>query len=434
MRGAGPTSTACHVRNWSKARDYLCNRQAPATESETSQHTMTQPSAPQSEQFETAGVLTMVAGHAVHDTYTAFLAPLLPLFIDNFGLTTTAAGLLSVFAQGPSLLQPLIGYVADRVSLRAVVILAPAVSAVMMSLLGIAPSYAMMALLLLVTGLSSAGVHSVGPVIAGKLSGTSLGRGMSYWMVGGELARTMGPILVVSAVQWWGLRGTPWLMIGGLLTSVFLYFRLRDVSGLPADTVQALPWKQALSGMRPLLVPLTGLIIARVFAISMLTTYLPTYLSQEGANLWLAGASLSLLEAAGVVGALTGGSISDRLGRRTVLLASMLVTPLLMLAFVATGGWMRWPLLLLLGFSSLSVTPVIMALVQESYPENRALANGVYMAMSFVLRSVGVVVLGAIGDFFGLRWAFVASAIVTLLGCPVVFLLPRARPHRQVAI
>jgi len=95
---------------------------------------------------------------------------------------------------------------------------------------------------------------------------------------------------------------------------------------------------------------------------------------------------------------------------------------------------MRWPLLLLLGFSSLSVTPVLMALVQESYPENRALANGVYMAMSFLLRSVGVVVLGTVGDFFGLRWAFVASAIVTLLGCPVVFLLPRSRPHRQVAI
>ena len=111
----------------------------------------------------------MAAGHAVHDTYTAFLAPLLPLFIDNFGLSTTAAGLLSVFSQGPSLLQPLIGHLADRLSLRMVVILAPAVSAVMMSLLGVAPSYAVMALLLLATGLSSAGLHSVGPVIAGKL-------------------------------------------------------------------------------------------------------------------------------------------------------------------------------------------------------------------------------------------------------------------------
>ena len=374
----------------------------------------------------------MSAGHAVHDTYTAFLAPLLPLFIDNFGLTTTAAGLLSVFSQGPSLLQPFIGHLADRFSLRAVVILAPAVSAAMMSLLGIAPSYGVMALLLLVTGLSSASIHSVGPVIAGKLSGTSLGRGMSFWMVGGELARTLGPILVVSAVQWWGLRSTPWLMIGGLLTSVLLFFRLRDVSDEPTDGAPGLPWRQALLGMRPLLVPLTALLIARVFSISMLTTYLPTFLNREGANLWLAGASLSLLEAAGVAGALTGGSISDRLGRRTVLFASMLATPLLMLAFVSVGGWMRWPLLLLLGFASLSVTPVIMALVQESYPENRALANGVYMAISFVMRSVVVVILGAMGDFFGLRWAFVASAIITLVGCPVVFLLPCGNAHQQV--
>jgi FSR family fosmidomycin resistance protein-like MFS transporter len=392
---------------------------------------MTQPSAQQSEQFDTGGVLTMVAGHAVHDTYQAFLAPLLPLFIDNFGLSTTAAGLLSVFSQGPSLVQPVIGHLADRLSLRMVVILAPAVSAITMSLLGVAPSYAVMALLLLAAGLSSAGLHSVGPVIAGKLSGRSLGRGMSYWMVGGELARTLGPILVVSAVQWWGLRGTPWLMIGGLLTSLLLFLRLRNVSDQPAGTASSLPWRKALLGMRPLLLPLTALLVARVFSMSMLTTYLPTFLSREGASLWLAGASLSLLEAAGVAGALTGGSISDRLGRRKVLFASMLTTPLLMLVFVAVGGWMRWPLLLLLGFTSLSVTPVIMALVQESYPENRALANGVYMAIGFVMRSIVVVILGAMGDFMGLRWAFVVSAIITLVGCPVVFLLPQGRPQGE---
>jgi FSR family fosmidomycin resistance protein-like MFS transporter len=109
------------------------------------------------EHFQTGRVLTISGAHAVHDTYTAFLAPLLPLFITSLALSKTGAGLLTVFLQGPSLLQPFIGHLADRVSLRTFVILAPAVTAVMMSLLGMAPSYAAMALLLVVAGTSRGG-------------------------------------------------------------------------------------------------------------------------------------------------------------------------------------------------------------------------------------------------------------------------------------
>jgi FSR family fosmidomycin resistance protein-like MFS transporter len=130
------------------------------------------------------------------------------------------------------------------------------------------------------------------------------------------------------------------------------------------------------------------------------------------------------LEGAGVVGALLGGSLSDQLGRRTVLFGSMLATPLLMFAFLALAGRFHVPLLLLLGLSALSVGPVVMALVQESLPENRALANGVYMALSFVLRSGVIVVIGAIGDLLNLRSAFVVSAVAPLLGLPLVLLLP----------
>ena len=55
-----------------------------------------------------------------------------------------------------------------------------------------------------------------------------------------------------------------------------------------------------------------------------------------------------------------------------------------------------------MGSTALSVTPVIMALVQEGLPENRALANGVYVSFGFLLNSAVVVVLGAMGGLFGL--------------------------------
>ena len=379
------------------------------------------------QEFQTGGVLTITAGHAVHDTYTAFLAPLLPVFIENLSLSKTEAGLLTAFNQAPSLFQPFIGHLADRLSLRYLVILSPAVTATAMSVLGLAPSYLVLAVLLIVVGLSSATLHSVAPVMAGRLSGRNLGRGMGFWMLGGELGRTLGPLVIVGGIQFLGLGGTAWLMIGGWLMTILLFFWLRDVPGRVSGAEDGLPWRQALRVMRPLLLPLVGIIIVRSFMSAALTTYLPIFLTEEGAELWFAGISLSVLEAAGVVGALVGGSLSDRLGRRTVLFISLATTPVLMVLFVFASGWLRFPLLLGLGLSALSVTPVIMALVQEYSPENRALANGTYMSFSFLIRSGVVVLVGAMGDLWGMRMAFIVSALIPILGLPILFRLPSKR-------
>jgi FSR family fosmidomycin resistance protein-like MFS transporter len=390
-----------------------------------SSEAIAQAPAAEAERFQTDRVLTIAGAHAVHDTYTAFLPPLLPTFIDTLSLSTTQAGLLSVFLQTPSLLQPFIGHAADHVSLRYFLILAPGVTAIMMSLLGVAPSYAVLAVLLIVAGFSSASLHAVAPVMAGNLSGRNLGRGMGFWMVGGELGRTIGPIAIVSAIQFMSLNGSPWLMAGGILASLILYVQFKDVAGRPPNAGQGLPWWQAIRGMGSFLIPLVAIIVVRAFMVASLTTYLPTFLSQEGANLWFAGASLSVLEAAGVVGALLGGSLSDRWGRPRVLLFSLLTTTSFMFLFLRASGWARFPILLVLGFTALSVTPVIMALVQENVPENRALANGIYMAINFTIQSGAIVLVGALGDMFGLRLAFTVSAIIPLLGVPFIFLLPR---------
>jgi FSR family fosmidomycin resistance protein-like MFS transporter len=70
-----------------------------------------------------------------------------------------------------------------------------------------------------------------------------------------------------------------------------------------------------------------------------------------------------------------------------------------------------------------------MAMVQESYPDNRALANGVYMATSFIIRAVVIVILGGLGDLFGLRQGFVISSFLMLIGIPLIRFLPRS--HMQ---
>jgi FSR family fosmidomycin resistance protein-like MFS transporter len=375
--------------------------------------------------FQIGRVLTVMAGHATHDTYTAFLPPLLPVFITNFALSKVEAGLLSFCLSSPSVLQPFIGHTAERISLKTFVILGPAVVAVMMSALGIAPSYWVVALLLLFAGLGSAGFHSTAPVMMGKLSGRELGQGMGFWMVGGELGRTLGPIAIVTALRFLTLRGTPWLMLVGLLSSVILYFRLRDVPEDRDGTRGGLEWGAAFRSLKPIGLPLAGIALARAFFLPAITTYLPTFLTEAGVELWSAGLSLSLLEIAGVLGAMLGGLLSDRLGRRRVLAAAMIGAPLFMFLFLRLEGGSRTLILPFLGFTGLSLEPVMMALVQENVPEHRALANGVYLACSFLFRSCADVTLGAIGDVYGLQRAFQLSAMMMLAGTFLIPALPK---------
>jgi FSR family fosmidomycin resistance protein-like MFS transporter len=382
--------------------------------------------------FQAGRVATIAAGHAVHDSYTAFLAPLLVIFKQTLGLSNTEAGLLSVFMQEASLAQPLIGGLADKFSVRYFVILAPAVTAIAMSLLGVAPSYLMLAILLTITGLSSACLHAVGPVMTGDVSGKrKLGMGMSIWMVGGESGRFIGPLVIGIVITTWGVQNTPWLMIGGVLASLALLLTLKEPPGHRA--AQARPkstLRAELRGKRRLLAVLIGIIVIQVFMSSALVTYLPILLHDEGGSFWLASVSLSVLQAAGVVGAMFGGTLSDRLGRRRMLSLSILPTSFFMFLFLTASGWVRFPLLLILGLTSLSITPVVMAIVQESFPNNRSLANGFYMALSFLIRSSAVLITGRLGDLFGMHTAFAVCAVVPLLGLPLLRFLPVKRaPH-----
>ena len=375
--------------------------------------------------FQTGRLVTIAGGHAVHDTFTAFLAPLLPRFVEKLSLSNTAAGLLSTFLQIPSLLQPVIGHLADRTTLRWIVVLGPGVTATAMSLLGWAPTYAVLAILLMLAGLSVAAFHATAPVAVGYLSGKQLGRGMGYWMVGGELGRTVGPLVVVSALAIMSLKSMAFLAIAGIGTSVILHFRLRSVSLRSRGDGEQIHWRPAVRAMRGFMALLAGLIAVRSMMMMSITIFLPIFLTDEGSSIWLAGAALSIVEAAGIAGALAGGWLSDHVGRRAVLIFGHVAAPSALLLFVATDGWVRIALLPVIGFTLLAIPPVLMALVQERFPETRALANGVFLSINFAIRSLAAVSFGAAGDAFGLSTAMVVAAFATFGGLPLIWVLFR---------
>jgi MFS transporter, FSR family, fosmidomycin resistance protein len=180
-----------------------------------------------------------------------------------------------------------------------------------------------------------------------------------------------------------------------------------------------------LQKLRPLILPLIMISIVRNFMDAIVGTYMPTLLHDGGASLIFAGSSVSVIGIAGVCGAFLSGPLSDRIGRKTVVLVSMVTSPLMMVVFLLLNGWLKMPALLLMSFAGILATPPILALVQETCPENRALVNGLYMAFSFIIYSVDVLIVGQIGDFFDLRTAAMISVAVVLIGLPFVFLLPK---------
>ncbi len=373
------------------------------------------------EEFQAEQVITISSGHFVHDTYSAFLAPLLPLIIEKMSLTLTLAGSLSAFLQFPAILTPLIGHFADKYNLRYLVIIAPALTATLMSAMGLAPNYVTLALLLTLTGISVALFHAPAPAMVGQISGQRVGKGMSWFMGGGELARTVGPLVAVWTVSLWGLEGMFRVVVVGWATSIILFWRLRDI---PVSVRKNGSLQSILPKLRTLFLPLFIISFFRMFMVVCMTTYLPTYMNLNGATLLLAGASLSILELAGFVGALSGGTLSDRLGRKPLLMGITILAPLLMIAFLNVSGWLLVPVLLSYGFVSISAGPVFLALIQDNFPENRAVSNGLYISMNFLLRSLAMLLVGVAGDAIGLQAAFFGSAILSIFGLVGIFMLP----------
>ena len=80
--------------------------------------------------------------------------------------------------------------------------------------------------------------------------------------------------------------------------------------------------------------------------------------------------------------------------------------------------------LLITGFTVLSTTPVMLALIQENAKESPAAANGLFMMISFALRSLAVVAAGAAADAFGLEMMFIISALAGFTAIPFLIKLP----------
>lgn len=373
-------------------------------------------------------IATISFGHLCHDIYSSFLSPILPLLIDRFALTYTSAGLISVMLRLPSIFSPLIGALADRINLKYFLILSPSLTAISICLIGSAPNFYVILLLAITAGITAACFHVPAPVVLKKLAGERVGAAMSAFQIGGELSRTIGPLLVLWAVSIWGLSGIYHLIPIGILASFFLYRVLRDVpSSRSSQRRRKLNSSitKTLLHKKLLFISIAGILLCKCFSASVLGAFLPVYLIDRGESLWFAGMALSLLQAFAIAGVFITGNLSDKIGCAKLLIILTLAAPLTMLLCVYSHGWLFIASLCMAGLFAFSSTPVIMSLIQKSGFEFPVIANGIYMTLNFMLSSIIVLIAGKLSDMSGIITTFKYCAVCSFIGIPFALFLTK---------
>lgn len=375
--------------------------------------------------FDRRNVLLLSGAHMAHDTYPAFLGVLLPLLIPKLGISLAAAGVIASSLRWTTSAQPFLGVVADRVDTRYWVILAPAVTACCMSVVGISPNVGMLVFLLLATGLSHAAFHPAGGALATRAAGGQWGKAASYFMTGGEIGRVIGPVFIAGVVAVVGLELSWITVFPGLAFSLLLFLRFRNAPFLDRRGAPPARIGDALRAGRRPLVLLSAAMAVRSFTNVTFVVYYPTFaVSERGASLLLAGLGLTIYELGAVAGAFSGGLLSDRRGRVRVLAIGLVAaTPLLAGAVLLGPTLAGLGLLALGGLTLLTSASVELVLIQELLPDNRSAAVGINYFMKALGATVATIVVGALGDALGLRDAMLVGIGIGLCALPLTLLI-----------
>src|SRR5436309_6832371 len=371
------------------------------------------------------------AGHFATDFATGALPALLPFFLDRFRLSyTLAATLVLASAASSSLIQPVFGLWSDR---RGAIWLLPAgvaIAGIGIALAAAAPSYWLVLLLVVVSGVGVAAYHPEGSKFAAYASGRRRASGMSLFSIGGNVGYALGPTATTPLVLAFGLTGGLLLAVPVLGVAVVLLLVMPYLASFVPESRGATAGGEDRPGA---LVLLLGVIAFRSVAWFGLITFVPLWEVSIGNSKAHGSHLLTLMLLAGGLGTLAAGPIADRIGRRPVLIASMVATAPPAVVYVAAGGVLGAVALALVGVCVIGTFGVTMVMSQEYLPRRIGMASGLSIGLSIGLGGIAAVGLGAIADSIDLRSAMYAAAAAPLAGLVLAALLPSSRARRPVA-
>jgi len=369
--------------------------------------------------------------HTTNDLFGAFLAPLLPKLQVAFGVGYGAVSLLvALQSLTGSLLQPLAGLIADRYDRRILAALGPVLMALGSGLLGFFPSLWVAGLMLALSGLGSALFHSAGAALVGQYADpTRRGFWLSVFSTGGFVGMTLAPALSLTiANSHTGLRGLTGLVPLALIPATLLIVFAPKIllRGKPSTFSDL---RRVFKGQ-----------VARLWAVTTLrsvvfmsfSTTIPFWFHSRGLSDDWVKVVLTVYNLAATAGAFLGGTLSDRLGRRTVVVGTMLAAiPLyVLLLILPPENGLYLPILALTGALMNAVVPVAVAMAQEHEPQQMATVSGLLMGFTWGFAGLLYGVVGPLVERFG---ATESLAALGLLLIPALTLSLSVREARRLA-
>jgi FSR family fosmidomycin resistance protein-like MFS transporter len=368
-------------------------------------------------------VLAMfTAGHIVDDLYMNALPPLLPVLIASSGLSYASAGLLvTFFTLTSSVSQPFLGYAIDRYRARWIGALGLVWAGFFFGLMGMAGGYPLMLILATLAGIGPAMFH---PHALSAISGIggAKGRVMSIFIIGGNIGFAISPLLVGWLTSVMGQRGMFYVALPGMCMGVLIWMlSSRLNAGEPPEFHPV-----RLSDIRPAVL-LIIVAVLRSWVYFSVLSYMPSFFVQQGSSILRSNTLLSLMLLSGVAGQFSGGTLSDRFGRRAVTMVSLLLAAPLLYAFLHASGHAATALFFLFGFTVMASFSVTMVMMHEIMHRHIGMASGIMIGFALGIGGVGVMITGLIADNFSISSAFHFLVIILVLAGILTRFVPVAK-------
>lgn len=377
-------------------------------------------------------LLAISFSHLLNDTIQSLIPSIYPSVKETFHLTFTQVGLITLtFQLTASLFQPLVGFYTDRRPKPYSLATGMGFTLVGLLLLSVAWNFSLLLSAVGLVGLGSAVFHPEASRLAHLASGGRHGFAQSLFQVGGNAGSSLGPLLAAVIVARRGQSQIVWFSLAAL-AAIFILWRLgrwyaqhlveRSRSmhqNRRRDSSIALSRRQVIFSLGILIV----LLFSKYFYLASLTSYYTFYLidkfhvSIQSAQLHL---FLFLLSVA--TGALVGGPVGDRFGRKYVIWISILGVAPFTLLLPYAGLRATGVLTVCIGLILSSAFSAILVYAQELVPGRVGMISGLFFGLAFGLGGIGSAVLGRFADSTSIRFVFRACSFLPLLGLCAGFL------------
>ena len=374
--------------------------------------------------------------HLLNDSLQAVIPAMFPILEKDLGLSFTQLGLIA-FALNmvASVLQPVIGFASDKKPMPYALPLGMVFSFIGIAGLAFAPEYWLILLSVIFLGFGSAVFHPEGSRVSYMAAGSRRGLSQSIYQVGGNSGQALAPLISAFILVPLGQRGAAlFLFVAALGIFVLSKISAWYKEQLERDKLAKVK-KAVLSSLPPLTKKQVGtalallllIIFARTFYITTITSFYIFHLMENyGVTIQQGQMFIFLFLGIGAFGTFFGGPLADRIGRKRVIVLSLIVPiPLaLVLPYVALP--IVAVILAVLGFFLMLSFSVMVVYAQELVPSRIGTMSGLTVGLAFGMGAIGAVAIGVLMDSIGVYETMVIISILPVLGL-VGLALPKDR-------